>query len=65
MTKIQNKNEAELNKKPAFEADSSESRNDSRSSLTSVCIIANQEILSSAIGNEKMVKMVSTLIFWK
>jgi hypothetical protein len=46
MTKIQNKNEAELNKKPAFEADSSESRNDSSSSLTSAYIIANQDSLS-------------------
>ena len=45
--KIQNKNEDGLNKKPAFEADSSESRNDSSSTLTSACIIANQEIMSS------------------
>ena len=48
MTKIQNKNEAELNKKPAFETDSSESRNDTtRSVLTAIYSLADQKILSS------------------
>ena len=49
MTKFQNNdnNRINLNKKPAFKADSLESRNDSISStLTSTCIVANQESLS-------------------
>ena len=47
MTEIQNKNKIESNNKPAIETDSLDFRNDSISStLTSTCIVANQESLS-------------------
>ena len=43
-----------VNKKSAFKTDSSESRNDSSSTLTSGYIIANQEIVSSLFSVDKL-----------
>jgi len=50
---MKHNNKTKLNKKPAFEADSSESRNDSSSPLTSTCIIAKQRIMSSFFSVDK------------